>query len=137
MKGYNLIAVYHYKEPLVLMCRRKKDPYKGLINLVGGKIEPGEKGETAAYRELFEETGITRCQIDLTHFMDFTYHFHDVLIEVYMGKLKAETEVYGDENELFWSELDKDFFRRDIYAGSGNLGHLFEELKFYEREIYN
>mgnify|MGYP002509000193 CR=1 FL=1 len=49
------------------------DPYKGLINFVGGKIEPNENGEDAAYRELLEETGITRSDISLVHLMDFTY----------------------------------------------------------------
>jgi 8-oxo-dGTP diphosphatase len=28
-----------------LMCKRRKDPYKGLYNLVGGKIEKGEDVE--------------------------------------------------------------------------------------------
>ena len=60
MQGYNLIAVYNQTADRLLMCKRKKDPYKGLSNLVGGKIESGEDGVTAAYRELWEETGISR-----------------------------------------------------------------------------
>ena len=65
MQGYNLIVVFSPEGDKVLMCRRIKEPYKGLSNFVGGKIEPGEDGETAAYRELFEETGITRRDIQL------------------------------------------------------------------------
>ncbi len=70
MQGYNLIAVFSPDGEKVLMCRRIKDPYNGLMNFVGGKIEPGEDGETAAYRELFEETGISRRDIKLIHLMD-------------------------------------------------------------------
>ncbi|MBQ7050022.1 MAG: NUDIX domain-containing protein, partial [Firmicutes bacterium] len=60
MKGYNIIAVFNETADQWLMCRRKKNPFKGLSNLVGGKIEEGEDGMTAAYRELQEETGITK-----------------------------------------------------------------------------
>jgi len=41
------------------MCKRQKQPYKGLCNLVGGKIEPRGNGRDAAYRELCGETGVT------------------------------------------------------------------------------
>ena len=47
----------------LLFCKRMKDPYKGKYNLVGGKIEPSEDGFVAAYRELEEETGITKEQV--------------------------------------------------------------------------
>lgn len=56
------------------MCRRRKEPYSKLYNLVGGKIEDGESGDAAAYRELFEETSITRRDVTLVHLMDLTYY---------------------------------------------------------------
>ena len=65
VQGYNCIIVLAPQGDRWLMCKRRKDPYKGLYNLVGGKIEQGEDGETAAYRELFEETSITRDKIKL------------------------------------------------------------------------
>ena len=37
----------------------EKEPYKGMYNFVGGKVEEGETNDEAAYRELFEETGIS------------------------------------------------------------------------------
>lgn len=60
MRGYNLIAVFNREEDKVVMCKRKKNPYKGSANFVGGKIEKNENGIEAAYRELQEETTITR-----------------------------------------------------------------------------
>ncbi|ENL4422339.1 NUDIX domain-containing protein [Bacillus cereus] len=48
-----------------------RDPYKGLSNLVGGKIENGESGIEAAYREILEETNISKEDIILYHLMDF------------------------------------------------------------------
>ena len=80
MKGYNLIAVFNKTEDKLLMCRRKKNPYRNLVNLVGGKIEKNENGMQAAYRELEEETSITSDDIKLTHLMDFTYYREDCFI---------------------------------------------------------
>ena len=60
MQGYNCIMVYNASREKLLFCKRMKDPYKGKLNLVGGKMEPGEDGLAAAYRELEEETGIVR-----------------------------------------------------------------------------
>ena len=77
MQGYNVIVVYNEAVNKLLMCKRTHEPYMGLSNFVGGKIEPGEDGLTAAYRELEEETAITRADITLTHFIDFTYHLDD------------------------------------------------------------
>lgn len=41
----------------VLMIRKGRGPYMGLLDLPGGKIEPGEKFNEALRREFDEETG--------------------------------------------------------------------------------
>ena len=76
-KTYNCIVVFNKDKKSVLFCMRKNDPYKGLYNFVGGKVEQGEASDTAAYRELQEETGITRQQIHLYRFMDIRYYQQD------------------------------------------------------------
>lgn len=74
MQGYNCIMVYNVNRDKLLFCKRVKEPYKGLYNFVGGKIDPEEDGFVAAYRELYEETGISEGEIKLNHMMDFTYY---------------------------------------------------------------
>ena len=135
MKGYNIIAVFNETADQWLMCKRKKNPYKGLSNLVGGKIEPGEEGLAAAYRELWEETGITKEQIELFHLADFNYYFSDLYLEVYVGRVTQPVEVVGDENDLYWSDLDCDFFDMSKYAGEGNIGHILAEIKYYWKQL--
>lgn len=133
MRKVNLIAVFTPDESKLLFCHRLKDPYKGLYNLVGGKLEPGEDGLDAAYRELWEETGITREQITLTHVMDFVYYDEDCQLEVYTGTLREEVPVSGEENPLEWLGMDEDFFSLEKFAGEGNIGHILEHMKNYRQ----
>ena len=135
MYGVNLIVVYNSSRDKILMCKRLKEPYLGLYNFVGGHIEDGEDGLTAAYRELEEETGITANDIKLTHLMDFNYPLDNCYVEVYAGRLFRDIAVSGDENELFWSDLNHNFFDMTIYAGEGNIGHILYHINFHSKDI--
>ena len=35
--SFNIIAVFNRNCDQILMCKRRKEPYKGFYNLVGGK----------------------------------------------------------------------------------------------------
>lgn len=135
MQGYNIIVVFNESADKILMCKRIKNPYKGLSNFVGGKIEKDENGFDAAYRELEEETAITRNDIILSHLMDFTYYYEDCYLEVYVGKLNKNVNVSGDENKLYWSTLDHDFFDITQYAGEGNIGHIMLQVEMFKKEL--
>ena len=135
MQGYNIIVVFDEKGENVLMCKRSKNPYKGLFNFAGGKIETGETGIAAAYRELREETAITKEDIILTHLMDFTYHLDKYYLEVYVGKLNKHVSVSGDENELYWMPLDDDFGDASKYAGEGSIAHIMMRIK-QEKQLH-
>ena len=117
------------------MCKRRKNPYNGLSNFVGGKIERNENGIDTAYRELQEETAITKADIKLTHLMDFTYYLDDCYVEVYVGKLNKEVFIEGDENDLYWSGLDKAFFDDTKYAGEGHIGHIMKQIEMARGEL--
>lgn len=49
----------------VLMIRRGGEPYRGLLALPGGFVDPGETVEQAALRELREEAGLALEAVDL------------------------------------------------------------------------
>ena len=135
MQGYNVIVVFNEDADKILLCKRRKNPYKGLSNFVGGKIEVNENGFDAAYRELEEETSITQNDITLSHLMDLTYYFEHCYLEVYVGKLNKSITVSGEENELYWSTLDHDFFDASEYAGVGNMGHILMQVKIFQKEL--
>jgi len=51
----------------VLLIKRGNDPFKGLWAVPGGFVELDEELETAASRELFEETGIKDVALKQMH----------------------------------------------------------------------
>ena len=129
MKKMNVIVVFNKNFEKVLMCKRTKEPYKGMYNLVGGKIEKENEGLNEAYRELEEETNIKRDDIDLIHFMNLTYIKWDKELEIYYGILKNEVELIEEVNKLDWVSSNDNFFDMNRYAGEGNIGHIIEEIK--------
>lgn len=109
MQGYNCIMIYCGEE--ILFCKRTKNPYLGKYNLVGGKIEAGEDGFVAAYRELYEETGITEEQVQLSHMMDFTYYNQNCYVEIYVGMLENKPKLREETHPLCWlPSRGEDFF---------------------------
>lgn len=131
----NIIAVYNKKEDKILMCLRKKEPYKGLYNLVGGKVEENETDLESAYRELQEESGITKEDIVLTHLMTCNYQMSNNELQVYIGKLKKEVKVVEEVNKLYWIDASENFFDMSKYAGEGIIGHIIEQVKLYKDKL--
>ena len=129
MKKMNVIVVFDNKLVHTLMCKRTKEPYMGMYNLVGGKIEKENDRLNEAYRELEEETNIKKKDIDLIHFMNLTYTKWNKELEVYYGILKNEVELIEEVNKLEWVSVNNNFFDMNKYAGEGNIGHIIEEIK--------
>jgi len=129
MKKMNVIVIFNSNMTQTLMCKRTKDPYKGMYNLVGGKIEKENDGLNEAYRELYEETNISKDDVTLIHFMNITYVKWEKELEVYYGKLNKDVELVEEVNQLEWVSIDENFFDMKKYAGEGNIGHIMEEIK--------
>ena len=129
MKKYNVIVVFDKDLKNTLMCKRSKEPYMGMYNLVGGKIEKENNGLDEAYRELIEETAITKNDINLKYFMNIEYVSFGVDLEIYYGILNKDVELVEEINKLEWIDINDDFFDMDKYAGEGNIGHIIEEIK--------
>lgn len=129
MKKYNVIVVFDKNLKHTLMCKRTKEPYMGMYNLVGGKIEKENDGLNEAYRELFEETNINKNDVELKHFMNIEYVSFNKLLEVYYGVLNKEVDLVEEVNKLEWVDVNDNFFDMAKYAGEGNIGHIIEEIK--------
>jgi hypothetical protein len=94
-----LIAI-HLNETLVK---------KAFAEVITEQLKSAEDGLSAAYRELEEETAITKNDIMLTYLMDFTYYLSNIKLEVYVGRINKEISVHGDENDLECIEINQNF----------------------------
>ena len=114
MKKFNLIVVF-----------------KGMYNFVGGKVEKDETNDDAAYRELFEETGISSKDISLDHFMDLNYFKYENNLQVYYGVLDHKVDLVEEKNKLEWVEINKELLDNQKFAGNYNIPHIIRQIKVY------
>ena len=131
MKKYNVSVIFDKAEKKLLMCKRVKEPFKGKLNFVGGKVEPNETEDDAAYRELFEETGISKNDITLTRVLDFKYYLSNIELEVYCGKLKKEVTLKEELNKLLWVDRAENFCDTERFAGNMNIEHIIRECEYH------
>lgn len=131
MRKLNLIVVFNNELDKALFCIRAKEPYKGLYNFVGGQVEPGEDNDIAAYRELFEETGISKDDIELDHFMDINYFKYENNLQVYYGILKHDVVLVEEKNKLEWVVIDEKLLDNSKFAGNYNIPHIIRQIKVY------
>lgn len=129
MRKLNLIVVFNKDLSNCLFCIRAKEPYKGMYNFVGGKVEEGESNDNAAYRELFEETGISNNDIKLDHFMDLNYFKYENNLQVYYGILENEVKLVEEKNKLEWVKIDDGLLNNDKFAGNYNIPHIIRQIK--------
>ena len=95
-------------------------------------MEPGETSEHAAYRELFEETGISRRDIKLHRLMDMTYYQQQFVLEMYVGILEYDVPLTEEVNSLEWINITDNFADANRYAGDKNIAHIVEVAKMFD-----
>ena len=134
MKKYNLIAVFNKNMDKTLFCIRAKEPYKGLYNFVGGKIEENETYEEAAYRELFEETAISKNDIKLEHFMDLIYYTYENTLQVFYGILEKDVQLIEEKNKLEWVPINDKLLDNTKFAGNYNIPHIIRQIKVFLKD---
>ncbi len=92
MKQITTLAMVHKKDK-ILLGMKKRGFGEGYWNGFGGKINPGEKIETAATRELWEECGIKAEKIDKRGLLYFEFENNPKILEVHI----FDVERFGGE----------------------------------------
>jgi 8-oxo-dGTP diphosphatase len=93
------------RDGAVLIARRADDQHLGgAWEFPGGKVEPGEDPETAAKRELLEETGLVASKLEpllvfVHDYPDRRLRFHAYLIRDAEGEPRTD----GDRSWSFTS----------------------------------
>ncbi|MDL2296304.1 NUDIX domain-containing protein [Lachnospiraceae bacterium OttesenSCG-928-E19] len=132
----NLVPIFNQDFTQVLMCIRAKDPFKGMYNFVGGKVDGDESDILAAYRELSRDAGIAPGDVQLYHFMNMYFAVDDYELIVFVGKLSHDKELIEEKNKLVWVDLDENFFDVNKYAGNGNIGLIIAEIKKSREQLF-
>ncbi len=112
----------------LLLIRRRNPPFAGQFALPGGFVEYGERTETAASRELAEETGLRAQHVRLVgvysrpdrdprgHTISIAY-----LIAVHAQSPKAGDDAESAEFRADWRELNLAFDHDQIASDAAQL----------------
>ncbi|MBO0905291.1 NUDIX domain-containing protein [Jiella sonneratiae] len=94
------VSVCLANEEGILLVRRGKEPFRGLWSLPGGAVQFGETLESAARRELSEETGVAAPALSLATLHEAIGEDAHAVIAVFRGRLPSETApLAGDDAE--------------------------------------
>ncbi|MFX1368369.1 MAG: NUDIX domain-containing protein, partial [Promethearchaeota archaeon] len=94
----------------VVLIRRGKEPFKGMLALPGGFVDYGETVEKAALREALEETGLSVRLLDILGVYseanrDPRAH---TISTVFLADCDSEDITEGDDAEAaFWMDLEE------------------------------
>lgn len=132
MRVVNIVVVFNHDHSKVLMCHRQKNPYNGLFNFVGGELEGEETKLESCYRELYEETNISKNDIVLEELMSFVYYKLDYELFVATGTLTKEVILKSEKHPLLWIDVTENFEDRTKFAGDGNIQHIIDISKYQE-----
>jgi 8-oxo-dGTP diphosphatase len=129
------------KNDQLLLLRRIKEPYKGLLAVPGGKLEPGEFLLDCAKRELREETGLVAEDIALKLQIHETSESPDwqwIVMFYHCTAFSGTLQKDGPEGQLDWysthdianidcSPVDKMIYQRALSLSEGE----FESLNLF------
>ena len=98
----------------VLLQIRKKQPYLGIINIPGGKVQFGESTYDAGIRELYEESKLTAHSLKLklidevrTYHTDENIFAHIIAYTYVCHDFNGELELENQEGEMKWFSLEE------------------------------
>ncbi len=103
-------AVILYGDEM-LVGKRGRNPCKGLLDLPGGFVDPGESLENALYRELHEELGLTLSDArylgsgnNVYHYANVEYDTTDAFFEIRCDQ-RPEVTAMDDLDDVMWLKL--------------------------------
>ncbi|NTZ17626.1 NUDIX hydrolase [Paenibacillus sp. JMULE4] len=120
-----MLVVEQYRKPLE----------KSQIEIPAGKLEPGEKPENCARRELEEETGYTSASLQLLSSFYTSPGFADEIIHLYVAQGLTKGEAQPDEDEFLEIEAIT-LEQAQQYVAEGRISDAKTIMAIYAWQIY-
>lgn len=89
-----------HQPPRILLGMKKKGFGAGRWNGFGGKVEPGEKIEDAAKREILEEAAIEIEEVILAGVVEFEFQGNPEILEVHIFKAENFSGIPKETEEM-------------------------------------
>ena len=113
----------------VLLVQEKKQMAYALWNFPGGKLEPGETAEQAAYREIREELNVDLINPKLVKTYPVQNLGVNLDLNTFTGSIKGNIKIKDDELLAYgWFSLESVEDMKDKLRGSIILNQLREAL---------
>jgi ADP-ribose pyrophosphatase len=103
-----------FKNEKILLIKRGGSPAKGQWAIPGGNVKLGESLQTAAQREIFEETGVVIKATDPVYTFDAIIkdsddriQFHYVIIDLAAEYIRGELRAGDDATDVRWVAQDE------------------------------
>lgn len=144
MKHYVVGLIFDLEMKNVLLLHRKKEPYQGLYNGVGGKVERGETSYQAMIRELEEETGFLPINIKSSGYVITLSYELEKKIDVYYFVLNDNEHRLPignvtNEGNLKWLHISENHLLDASHpemAGDGNIAYFIQYARKLENDKY-
>ncbi|XP_018313109.1 uncharacterized protein [Mycetomoellerius zeteki] len=117
--------VFNKNTSEILVIKEKYAPTKASWKLPGGYVEPGEDIETAAKREVLEETGIQadfKCLISFRHGHNYSFGCSDIYMIAYLTPQNFEIDRCKREiSECKWMKLSDFMQHPEVHTNNKTL----------------
>jgi len=126
----NICLIFNEKFTKVILIKRIKDPFKGKLNGIGGKLNYRESSLKGMLREIKEELGVAMKKEHLKKFCVVDDGLY--IMDVYLCKINEEflkLPLDTKEGLIDWYEIKDVCSNDECLAGNGFLMYIFHNIE--------
>ncbi|MFW6269462.1 MAG: NUDIX hydrolase [Bacillota bacterium] len=135
--GVCILPVTDNDNKIIMVKQYRKAPEEILLELPAGKLEPGEKPEKCAERELLEETGYKVEEMEQLFSFYTTPGYSNEILHLFQAKVFAYKEKNLDKDEFIEIEkISPDGIKNLIFQGKIKDSKTIIGLLYYLNEDF-